>query len=392
MNSQLRSLGLVLPSGFEYSRSIQAGVIEALETCSDWQVLELPYCNSGTSPSLSGLEQFDGLIVWLDRQHQWLEEVVKTGTHVVNCGGDWRDVDKVSCVAIDMHSVLKLLVNHCMELTLERMVFFGMQDSDGSHRAQLIDALAELARPYGIEVSFIELAREEAQAVPAWFLSSALLDQLGEQLLGLERPACIVCEDDYYARLICRAAILSGLRIPADFAVIGAGDNLIGRFGAPSLSTVSFPGKEIGLEAFRVLVESCENGVQGSYDLRIEAHQLIVRESSGGRLHDLGLERVFRHIERNALGGLTVRELPQIGGMSSKVLRRRYLEAYHEEPSKHIRRLRLNEAIHLLKASDEPISHIASACGFSSQAGFYNYFHRHLGIAPQAYRENHQSA
>ena len=116
------------------------------------------------------------------------------------------------------------------------------------------------------------------------------------------------------------------------------------------------------------------------------AIKVVVRESTGGKKKDVGMERVHRMIERDALTGLTVQELPDVAGISLKALRRRYRVVHGIEPSEHIRRIRLAKAKELLKSTNATMCEIASACGFASQAGFYNYFQRHEGMAPSEYR------
>ena len=44
------------------------------------------------------------------------------------------------------------------------------------------------------------------------------------------------------------------------------------------------------------------------------------------------------------------------------------------------------EAKRLLAEPDTAIAEVATACGFTSQAGLYNYFKRHAGIGPSEFR------
>ena len=181
-------------------------------------------------------------------------------------------------------------------------------------------------------------------------------------------------------------ALRTGRAVPADLAVLGAGNGLIGRYGDPTISTVAFPGEEIGRRGFELVARAATGEPMPHSKVSVPADELIVRESTGGRARDVALERVHRRIEAEALGGLTFGELPHLAGISAKVLRERYREAYGEGPSEHIRRLRVGEAKRLLVETELPIASIAAACGFSSQAGFYNYFQRHTGWAPKEYR------
>ena len=52
----------------------------------------------------------------------------------------------------------------------------------------------------------------------------------------------------------------------------------------------------------------------------------------------------------------------------------------------YLRRLRLEEASHLLVTTDQPLAEVALAAGYSDQSHFSNAFRRHTGIPPGRYR------
>ena len=57
-------------------------------------------------------------------------------------------------------------------------------------------------------------------------------------------------------------------------------------------------------------------------------------------------------------------------------------------PITYIRRYRIRQACELLRNSDQPITQIALAVGFSDSAHFTRTFQREMKVTPRAYRHN----
>ncbi len=54
-----------------------------------------------------------------------------------------------------------------------------------------------------------------------------------------------------------------------------------------------------------------------------------------------------------------------------------------------VKEIRMKEACRLLTTTQDTISEIATACGFSDMKTFYGLFKKHTGLTPKAYREQH---
>lgn len=375
-----------MPQGLEYARGIRRGVVEALEQVSGWRVLQLPMRESGRPPVRDGMDSLDGLVTWAEPRDAWIGDLVAKGIPIVNCNGAWQGTAGVAAVMPRSHSVLELAVKHFQELSLERIVFLGHRITSDPSRAMMADMLADLAAPVGIEVLRIETRGKNPDEDLERLLRPRNEHRLLREFAALKGHFGMFAEHDYLARLACDVAARAGKRVPADLAILGAAGDLLGRFGSPTISTIPLPGREIGKRAFD-LIEEFHRGVPlPSEPVEIEASTVVIRESTGGKAGDIAMERVFRCIEREAYRGLTVEELASVAGMSPKAVRRRYRKVHGEEPSTHIRRLRLDRARQLLECSGLPIMEVASLCGFSSQSAFCNYFLRHENISPTAFR------
>ena len=331
-------------------------------------------------------------MAWCDRGaigHTWLPELAKEGVPIVNCGRDWGAEDGIATVSVDAGSVLDLVVAHCAKLSIPRLKFFGLDLPDSEARAFMVNALAERAAPFEIETGFLGLKGAPPRESIARLLNPEDEEGFGNNLLREKLPLAIFCEDDYYGRFACSVAASVGIQVPDGLAVLAAGDNVIGRLGNPTLTTIRLPGFEVGRRAFSILAAAWSARWDASqHRVSFPASELVVRESTGGKGCDPILESVRRRIEVHALTGITFQEVCAELGSPPKALRRRYVEVYGESPSERIKKIRLAEAEDRLRRSDESMAEIAAACGFSSQAAFYNFFIRHTGTSPSEFREN----
>lgn len=85
-------------------------------------------------------------------------------------------------------------------------------------------------------------------------------------------------------------------------------------------------------------------------------------------------------------GDLSLPALAREAGMSERSFSRRYLEATGTTPARAVERLRVDAARRLLSESRQPVSRIATRCGFGSEETMRRSFLRLLAVAPQSYR------
>ena len=94
-------------------------------------------------------------------------------------------------------------------------------------------------------------------------------------------PDGIFITNDFCAAVIMQALKDAGIRIPQDVAVVGFNNDIIGKVVSPKLTTINYPGFEIGKAAAQNLI----GHLNGFWDMKITntiviKSELIVRESS----------------------------------------------------------------------------------------------------------------
>lgn len=382
-----RTVALIMPPVPSYSRALMQGVIDLHSASRPWHLIDLPHLKVGRSPLPFQHDRLDGAIVWADRRDVWIERLAGEGVKVVNCGSAWIGVPGVASVYVDRQRVGETLVGHIRELGLRQLVIVGHLISRRPDMHRFLDGIASHARSLGMEVVLWELeGRNNPEDAPRRVLEAEREHKLRALLAKIPKPAAIFCENDHIGVMICRVARHSGIRIPEDLAVVGYGENLIAQYCDPPLTTMSPPGLKVGAAAAEVLAKWIESGQPPRADVVIPEVEIEVRESTLGRSGSAELERVRRFIQRNEDQGLSLTTLASVAGVSVRTLTRKYAAAFGVDPLEDWRQRRLEKAKRLLEDPAVPVGEVAHRCGFSSQANFYNYFLRYLGMSPTVYR------
>lgn len=95
------------------------------------------------------------------------------------------------------------------------------------------------------------------------------------------------------------------------------------------------------------------------------------------------VDRYLReHLERR----LQVKQLAQHVSLSVSHFGRAFKDSFGSTPHTHIVRLRLERAMQLMLATQDPLSDIALRCGLSDQAHLSKLFRRWMGETPNAWR------
>ena len=77
-----------------------------------------------------------------------------------------------------------------------------------------------------------------------------------------------------------RALKGAGIRIPDDIAVAGFNNDPLSKVIEPNLTTVNYPGMEMGEVAAILLIRRMNKTEESSMNTMVLKHQLILRESS----------------------------------------------------------------------------------------------------------------
>jgi LacI family repressor for deo operon, udp, cdd, tsx, nupC, and nupG len=180
-------------------------------------------------------------------------------------------------VAIDNVGAARAATGHLFAAGRRRIAAIGVQPASGTANLRL-QGYREAHRSAGVPVDeslLIETERFHRQD------GAAAMEEL---LARPDRPDAVFCFSDLLALGAMRAALSRGLRIPEDVAIVGFDDIEDGRYSTPTLTTIA-PDKSLiaRYAVAQVLgrVESTDE--RGPQEIRAP-YELIVRESTVGRL------------------------------------------------------------------------------------------------------------
>ncbi|MBN8575934.1 MAG: LacI family DNA-binding transcriptional regulator [Cytophagales bacterium] len=120
---------------------------------------------------------------------------------------------------------------------------------------------------------------------PALVINNSLSEQGGmeaaQQILAMPlRPDGIFSSNDTSAVACISQLKASGIRIPQEMAVVGFNNDPISKVIEPNLSTVHYPGHEMGEVAASTLITKLDQPAAHALNTIVLRHELIVRASS----------------------------------------------------------------------------------------------------------------
>jgi transcriptional regulator GlxA family with amidase domain len=108
---------------------------------------------------------------------------------------------------------------------------------------------------------------------------------------------------------------------------------------------------------------------------------------------DAGSAReVQNYIQDHLEGDLRVEALASHFGMSPRNFTRVFTQRLGMAPGRYVEQCRLEHARQRLEETDEPLSEVATRCGYATPDGLRLAFERNLGITPSAYRGRFSSS
>ncbi|MGW2409185.1 GlxA family transcriptional regulator [Streptomyces sp. NPDC001739] len=98
------------------------------------------------------------------------------------------------------------------------------------------------------------------------------------------------------------------------------------------------------------------------------------------------LEALLTWLRENLARDLTLADIAEQAGTSTRTLIRRFREQTGTTPLQWLHRARIRQAQHLLETTEHSVERIGSQVGFGSPTTFRDRFKRTTGVSPQTYR------
>lgn len=104
------------------------------------------------------------------------------------------------------------------------------------------------------------------------------------------------------------------------------------------------------------------------------------------------LMSVITFVTKNYACDIEVTDMAEHVHLSVSQLQREFSKSFGITPSRYLREVRVGVVRHLLESSDQPLSTIATDCGFYDQSHLTRHFKSSTGLTPLKYRQRFRTA
>lgn len=209
---------------------------------------------------------------------------------------------------------------------------------------------------------------------------------------GLHRlalPAAIFAADDRVAADVIHACREAGLAVPADVAVIGAGDSFACETSAVSISSIDENLEELAYRTAAMLGEMMDGDPAPARPVSVRPKGIVARLSTDvAAVKDRRVARALDYIaEHYPDTTLTVNTVARAAGMSRRNLERGFREETGGTVNGHITGVRMKAASRILRSRPEVTgAQVAALVGIAGAGTFFRAFRRFHGTSPGAHR------
>jgi AraC family transcriptional regulator len=105
-----------------------------------------------------------------------------------------------------------------------------------------------------------------------------------------------------------------------------------------------------------------------------------------GGLSPYVLRNVLEYVNNHLSQALTLAELAAVAALSEYHFARMFRQSMNMAPHQYVMQQRMEKAKNLVQFTQQPLTDIALACGFSSASHFSNRFKATLGLTPSQLR------
>jgi len=237
--------------------------------------------------------------------------------------------------------------------------------------------------------AFVKKMSVSGKTVSCYVGSGNSRDELIGWIQDQPKPMAILAAFDDRAIDILEACRAAKLSVPNDVAVLGIGnDEFICEMAVPPLSSVAVDFESQGYRAARELQALMLGGANPKSEISYGARGTIRRASTPGRVPAAALvQRAMDFIRKNALKGITSRDVANHLHVSRRLADLRFGEVRGTTMLKAIVDMRINEAKRLLAESNMDLDQIAESCGYRNTDVMRVLFKRHTGLSPRAWRK-----
>lgn len=393
--SPQRKVGIRYPTWSSYNVQVLRGVGEHMRVYGPWDIVTGNNSYGEMEAiSLDSNWDGDGLILFRATTRE-LESFKERGIPVVLTSSEGPDLGYPRVIP-NNDMIGRLAARHLIECSVPNFAFLARGETVYKEeeyapgfrryaRERLAGFRAELM-PYQVEPQVHYL-----RGWPLWQKETwrAIEEEVSSFLQLLPRPCGLFVVDDALGAVALRAAGKLGIKIPEEIAIIGYGDDISYCFAShPALSSIPFPGVEIGRQASLLLASMMDGNPPAQARLEIPVYSAIDRDSTATlAVEDPEIQKLVRYIRLNAPhDAIRVAELAELSDLSITTIKTRFIQYLGHGPKHEIQRIRLKHLTHLLSHTQLGLSEIADLMKFNSAGDMSRFFASETGQRPSEFR------
>ena len=288
---------------------------------------------------------------------------------------------------VDLHSVrsdsrgsARLVGEHLLACGYRRLAMVGDVASSPRVRQAIFRAFADAVTQLGAQKPIEALFNADDLSSPE--RSGPIRQAIAQWVQAQDKPIGLYVMDQATARYTTQICEPLGIRVPEDVGIVVHNtDKLTATSITPTLTEVAIDHWEQGYQAAAVLDKLMGGEPVDPKTRYITNPRIITRESSDRFISDDELvSKAMRHIGEHVRQAVTAEDIADALAVSRRTLDRRFEAVVGKTLSQEIvgRRIRELEIV------------LADLFGFGSASQFTQFFKKHTGRTPTAYRKRHK--
>lgn len=375
---------LLIEKSRQYGRGLLKGIMKYASLHGPWIIEQkAPFYDPTEKTAWVDPTKWDvdGIIM---RDNKFVNKVIRHDKPVIFANRYKHFVPQSFCILSDDKLIGKMGSEHFLEKGFKNFAFLGIKGSDWAQDRQ--ESFVEVIRKNGYDVNVYKFPEKkdilwsEEQAVVIRWLES------------LPKPVGLMaCNDDRGVAVI-NAAIMSGIKIPEDVAVLGCdNDEFVCDIVNPSLSSIALNTEDAGYKAAHTL-DKLMSGQKLAYcHIVVHPTYVVPRKSSDiFAINDRQVVEAISFIYEHSSEPLQIEDVASEVGISNRSLNEKFKKTFNCSVSVYVKKIRTELIAKLLTDTNMTISQIAYKLGFSNPNHIAQYFRDCKGINPSQYRQQYQ--
>ena len=377
---------LLIETSRGYGRGLLRGIAKYSSLHGPWDMEHEPpfYIKPGRKNSLRKKlhsQPPDGIIM---REPQNVKKILEMRIPVIFASYKKEQIQNTSRIITDDKAIGEMAAQHFIDRGFKNFAFLGYDNMYWSKNRSAF--FAECLRRKGFQVHSFRQPHSAKQRV--WDSEQFIV---ADWLRTLPKPLALMACNDDRAQQAVNACRIADLFVPGEVAVLGVdNDGFVCDLSNPPISSIDLNTERAGFEAAELLDKMMSAGKTKPQKIIVSPTHIVTRQSSDiYAVTDPEVALAIRFIRENAREPIQVDDVVDAVTLSRRTLYQRFRRLLGRSIHEEIRHARVEEIARLLIETNLSIYQIALRLGFPGVDHIAQYFRRHKGMNPLAYRNKY---